>query len=402
MADYILDDIEYQDYTGIEDLLRESKNVETKTLDKGNFFSSYIVKTPISIKIGKNFEDCDFVGIPFVSSQVQEIINNYTITKVNKQLKKQYEVVDSKVAISDTWMLEIVEKVKEGLGIDSNETIDHQFNKMVISTSEECTIEESNDYQDISIDDEEDEDPEFNKNDHIATVILTLPSKHQGGDIVFNNHSGTKRVVSKTDYEYTTAQEIKYLALYTDCPYNIESIDSGYHVYLIYKLYKTSSRKYSAKFLETRKKKLREISVKLMKEIRNVLDQKENLVYLLEGVYKCPLLIQHLAGEDKEVFSILQSTSVLPNSNFKIFFGHLEILREGSYDGQYSFHFTINSLVDFNNTPLGKEINIQDFSAFLPVDSLFKLEPYSVKKRGIQHGSVKIKYSKQVLLILKK
>ena len=66
-----------------------------------------------------------------------------------------------------------------------------------------------------------------------ATLVITLPSKHKGGRL-FVRHDGLEKEVRFDDEQ---AQfEIRYAAFYADCEHEVEPVDSGYRINLVYNL----------------------------------------------------------------------------------------------------------------------------------------------------------------------
>ena len=66
-----------------------------------------------------------------------------------------------------------------------------------------------------------------------ATLVVCLPSKHQGGTLVVSHDGRTQRI----DFDSTAAQfQTQYAAFYADCQHEITPVASGYRVCLVYNL----------------------------------------------------------------------------------------------------------------------------------------------------------------------
>ncbi|MFN0302630.1 MAG: 2OG-Fe(II) oxygenase [Burkholderiales bacterium] len=66
-----------------------------------------------------------------------------------------------------------------------------------------------------------------------ATLVVCLPSKHQGGTLVVSHDGRTRRI----DFDSAAAQfQIQYAAFYADCQHEITPVASGYRVCLVYNL----------------------------------------------------------------------------------------------------------------------------------------------------------------------
>ena len=70
-----------------------------------------------------------------------------------------------------------------------------------------------------------------------ATLVLCLPSPHQGGDLVVE-HDGRVQVVSFSKH---SASRLQFAAFYADCRHEVRPIESGYRVCLVYNLSTTGT-----------------------------------------------------------------------------------------------------------------------------------------------------------------
>lgn len=66
-----------------------------------------------------------------------------------------------------------------------------------------------------------------------ATLVVCLPSKHEGGTLIVSHDGQTKRI----DFGGAASQfQIQYAAFYADCQHEVTPVASGYRVCLVYNL----------------------------------------------------------------------------------------------------------------------------------------------------------------------
>ena len=66
-----------------------------------------------------------------------------------------------------------------------------------------------------------------------ATLVICLPSKHEGGQLIVS-HAGRSLVV---DFSGKTSNyELQYAAFYADCEHEVRPVTDGYRICLIYNL----------------------------------------------------------------------------------------------------------------------------------------------------------------------
>jgi len=66
-----------------------------------------------------------------------------------------------------------------------------------------------------------------------ATLVICLPSKHEGGQLVVS-HAGQSQVVDFSGK--TSSYELQYAAFYADCQHEVRPVTEGYRVCLVYNL----------------------------------------------------------------------------------------------------------------------------------------------------------------------
>jgi hypothetical protein len=68
------------------------------------------------------------------------------------------------------------------------------------------------------------------ENGMFATLIVSLPSQHVGGALVVQHGGETRRLLLDSPYE------IQHAAFYADCQHEVEPLESGYRICLVYNL----------------------------------------------------------------------------------------------------------------------------------------------------------------------
>lgn len=65
-----------------------------------------------------------------------------------------------------------------------------------------------------------------------GTLVVALPSAHEGGDLVIR-HGGVERVVGLAGDE---PSGVAWAAFYADCEHKVKPVTKGYRVCLVYNL----------------------------------------------------------------------------------------------------------------------------------------------------------------------
>ena len=170
------------------------------------------------------------VSIPIPPIQIREIINvskkapfgkgSKTITDTT--VRSAWEIDADQLSFHnedwESFMKQIVEKVKEGLGIESS--ISPSLYKLLVYEEGDFFLMHK---------DSEKEPGMF------GTLIIGLPSAHTGGELVIR-FDGKEKVIDFSSSNY----KIPYVAFFTDCDHEIKPITSGYRVSLAYNLLQES------------------------------------------------------------------------------------------------------------------------------------------------------------------
>ena len=77
--------------------------------------------------------------------------------------------------------------------------------------------------------------------DQIGSLVVSLPSAHQGGQLTVRNAgaAGQNVVFDWSTTDDSTPGEIKWAAFYSDCEHEVHEVTSGHRVTLTYNLFLT-------------------------------------------------------------------------------------------------------------------------------------------------------------------
>ncbi|MEM1122791.1 MAG: 2OG-Fe(II) oxygenase [Bacteroidota bacterium] len=142
-----------------------------------------------------------------------------TVTDTN--VRSAWEIDAQKVSFRNedwaTFIDEVLAQVREGLGVE-NQTIAANLYKLLIYEEGDFFLPHK---------DSEKEKGMF------ATLIISLPSEHTGGELVIQ-FEGQEEVI---DFSGATSNyKLPYVAFYADCEHEVKPVTSGYRVNLVYNL----------------------------------------------------------------------------------------------------------------------------------------------------------------------
>ena len=171
----------------------------------------------------------DEIVFPLNKIQLQEIIKvankapfgKGSETILDENVRNCWEIDASEIMFEgNNWsktLEKIIHQIQPDLGIEGKKIEAHLYKLLI--------YEEGNFF--LPHKDSEKEKGMF------GTLIIGLPSKHTGGEIIIK-HEKSEKVISFV--EATANNNFPYIAFYADCDHEIKPITSGYRVCLVYNL----------------------------------------------------------------------------------------------------------------------------------------------------------------------
>lgn len=149
-----------------------------------------------------------------------------TQTVLDKNVRHSSEIaaehIQVKYGTDDQKFLEIVDKIREGLGLPVNTKLTaHLHNLLIYSPGQFFGP-----HQDTE-----------KLGGMIATLVVVLPSPHLGGSLIID-HRGKKKTIR---CENTSSRQINFIAFYADCHHQVKTVKEGYRLALTYNLVLESS-----------------------------------------------------------------------------------------------------------------------------------------------------------------
>ncbi|KAI1074912.1 hypothetical protein F5B20DRAFT_561598 [Whalleya microplaca] len=160
----------------------------------------------------------------------------------------------------------------------------------------------------------------------IGTLVVCLPSKHDGGSIHLS-HAGKKYVF---DTGLGSGFDLTSLAWFADVTHEVQPLTSGYRLVLTYNIIHTGGLAMSAGLIGEQMNYLRSLITKWCASISDT----EKLIYVLEHKYsETNLSLRNLKGRDQIVCQNLQELS--SEEDFVILLASMDRTKaeeEGYYD----------------------------------------------------------------------
>lgn len=161
-----------------------------------------------------------------------------------------------------------------------------------------------------------------------GTLVVTLPSAHEGGDLVIR-HAGQETIVSLRNDD---PGEIRYAAFYADCEHEVRPVTRGYRVCLVYNLlYKARSRSP----VPPDHRSAIDAAVEVLKGWSNDDEEPRKLVYLLEHHYtQSALSFAGLKGPDAARAVVLKEAAARAGCSLHLGIVHIEESGWAEYSGE--------------------------------------------------------------------
>lgn len=201
----------------------------------------------------------------------------------------------------------------------------------------------------------------------IGTLVICLPSKHEGGDVHLS-HSGGKKVLQSGP---TSEYGLSVLAWYSDVTHEVKPITSGHRLVVTYNIVQTSANlpKQSAAHLADQADQLGR-ALKLWR--RNYLETNPHSIYILEHKYtSTSLKLASLKGRDQAVGAHLQQ--VCSANGFYLFLAAMErsVTEENDYyDGEdKEDDLCLRDIVTPSGISIGTKLEIE-------MDDILQQDPF--------------------------
>lgn len=163
----------------------------------------------------------DHIGVDVLKSFAQKAPHGHgTETKVDEKVRCALEIPGKQIIVPDFWWQQILPKVCRVL-CPRGKTLKPHLYKL--------HIYEAGGFFEAHVD-------TLHAPNHFATLIISLPTEHQGGDLTVS-HNGVDQVFSSEDHW----RGLLWCAFFTDCQHAVSPVTKGTRVVLQYDLYLESN-----------------------------------------------------------------------------------------------------------------------------------------------------------------
>ncbi|KAF5488401.1 hypothetical protein CGCF413_v012419 [Colletotrichum fructicola] len=170
--------------------------------------------------------------------------------------------------------------------------------------------------------------PEWRGTGMIGTLVVVLPSEHQGGDVHVSFGSDVR---SFSTAPFSTF-DITALAWFSDVSHEVKELVSGYRLALTYNIVQQTGEPQSAAFLGQQAQEVK----KMLRQWVNNFPEEDFLVYPLDHKYsESTVSVQNMKGRDKAVCKVLQNVG--SESGVYLLFGHMTRSEQGAMPHWYGY-----------------------------------------------------------------
>jgi len=206
----------------MKELLAALKTIE----NPGSFCTSGTINPCF---LGLEVENIGSIGLPLIKSQAEAIIEQChqapfgrgEQTVVDTDVRRVWELEPAQFSISNPqWeksLADIIKLTKDELGLSDSQVV-HEIYKLLLYQQGDFFVPHR---------DTEKMDNMF------ATLVVVLPSKHEGGELIINHDGQSKTFNFGGEASNHT---IAYAAFYADCEHEVKPVTEGYRLCLIYNL----------------------------------------------------------------------------------------------------------------------------------------------------------------------
>lgn len=192
---------------------------------KGEFYSKKTIKSD-QLKI--EVKDVGKLSFPITQPQTKKLIKKAKPAKyglkektfLDSNVRDTWEIAKSNIKIDQkSWNVTfkpLLETIGEELGLPHDTRLRAHLHNMLIYEKDQF-FKPHQDSEKLD--------------DMVATLVIILPSKHTGGELIVTHHDSKKRLKQTTKEKTLTA-----IAFYADCHHEVKPIKTGYRVALTYNL----------------------------------------------------------------------------------------------------------------------------------------------------------------------
>jgi hypothetical protein len=191
----------------------------------------------------------------------------------------------------------------------------------------------------------------------IGTLVVCLPSQHEGGDVCLSFGSQKRRLSTAENSEF----DLIAMSWYSDVTHEVERQTSGYRLVLTYKLFATGEDELSASTVFQQTKDLKSMLAKFRTDFPKV----GRLLYPLDHLYtESSLCLRNLKGRDRSVGRCLNE--ICSEAGFYFMLGHtthFKAERDDCYGDEDEDHTTLRTLYNLNGDQVSSELvlGLDDF-----------------------------------------
>ncbi|KAF9777669.1 hypothetical protein IL306_004345 [Fusarium sp. DS 682] len=194
----------------------------------------------------------------------------------------------------------------------------------------------------------------------IGTLVVCLPSQHEGGDVClsFGSQKECLSTAQNSKFDLTT------MSWYSDVTHEVKELTSGYRLVLTYKLFATEKNEPSASTILQQTQHLKS----MLTRFRTDFPQVHRLLYPLDHLYtQSSLCLKNLKGRDRAVGRCLNE--ICSQAGFYFMMGHTthyKAERNDRYDDDDEDSTSLKTLYNLNGDQVSSDLilNLEDFLGY--------------------------------------
>ena len=160
----------------------------------------------------------------------------------------------------------------------------------------------------------------------IATMVLSLPSEHTGGEVVLSLNNQKRKLHTQDTGEFG----MKWLAWYTDVNHAVKPVLSGYRLVLTYNLIRRGSNVSTSIPPSVQFNPVRKLELAIAKW-QTETDREGHLLYMLEHQYsEANFGLDSLKGKDQQ--RVRNLSDAAKKQDVCVYFAHFEHTVSGGVD----------------------------------------------------------------------